>query len=186
MFRNFCIIYIKKGTEINCRCSLVPLGSYETVLSCVTSWVTIEVDICLCLPPGRTWHKVNDLKVDYSGNWEKVRSGSSRDTTLAGLCWSSAHFVQCEPNELCRTWTQSYVRARMPDYSLNWTKRSSDIKYCQWHHRPPEGGPGAIQSRICPWSWTPLRAEARQPSELPVAVRFRKIQFGGAQDPKLF
>ena len=24
--------------------------------------------ICLCLPPDRTWHKVNDPKVDYSGD----------------------------------------------------------------------------------------------------------------------
>ena len=24
-------------------------------------------DICLCLPPDRTWHKVNDPRVDYSG-----------------------------------------------------------------------------------------------------------------------
>ena len=26
----------------------------------------IKVDICLCQPPDRTWHKVNDPKVDYS------------------------------------------------------------------------------------------------------------------------
>ena len=24
------------------------------------------IDICRCLPPNRTWHKVNDPKVDYS------------------------------------------------------------------------------------------------------------------------
>ena len=32
-------------------------------------------DICLCLPPDRTWHKVNDPKVDYSGGY---RGGEGR------------------------------------------------------------------------------------------------------------
>ena len=32
-------------------------------------------DICLCLPPDRTWHKVNDTKVDYN---EGLGRGSSR------------------------------------------------------------------------------------------------------------
>ena len=37
-------------------------------------------NICLCLQPDRTWPKVNDPKVDYSGDL-----GSNP----AGLCWSS-------------------------------------------------------------------------------------------------
>ena len=32
-------------------------------------------DICLCLPPDRTWHKVNDPKVDYSGDLGEVMVG---------------------------------------------------------------------------------------------------------------
>ena len=31
--------------------------------------------ICLCLPLDRTWHKVNDPKVDYSGD---LRDGEGR------------------------------------------------------------------------------------------------------------
>ena len=52
-----------------------------------------------------------------------------------GLCWSSAHLVQCEPDEPSWTWTQIWAQACMPDYSLNWTARFSVIQEwqrCQW------------------------------------------------------
>ena len=29
---------------------------------------SLGVDICRCLPPDRSWHKVNDPKVDWSGD----------------------------------------------------------------------------------------------------------------------
>ena len=32
-------------------------------------------DICICLPPDRTWHKVNDTKVDYSENLGEGKIG---------------------------------------------------------------------------------------------------------------
>ena len=48
----------------------------------VHSTLDEDVDfICLCLPPDKTWHKVSDLKVGYSGDYGR---GSS-----------SAHLVQC-------------------------------------------------------------------------------------------
>ena len=53
----------------------------------------------------------------------------------ASLCWSSAHLVQCGPDEPCWTLIQIWIQARMPDYSLNWTARSSAIQRrqrCQW------------------------------------------------------
>ena len=28
----------------------------------------IKSHICICLPPDRTWHKINDSKVDYGGD----------------------------------------------------------------------------------------------------------------------
>ena len=34
------------------------------------------------------------------------RLGMSRDPSPAGLCWSSAHLVQCGPDEPSWTWTQ--------------------------------------------------------------------------------
>ena len=37
---------------------------------------TVELIICLCLPPDRTWHKVNDLKVGLSYHiYQPLRSG---------------------------------------------------------------------------------------------------------------
>ena len=34
---------------------------------CSHTFIAITPNICLCLRPDRTWHKVNDPKVDYSG-----------------------------------------------------------------------------------------------------------------------
>ena len=67
-----------------------------------------DLYVCLCLSPDRTWHKVNDLKIDYSGD-----------------------LVQCGPGEPSRKWTQMWVQLRLPDYSLNWKTRSKG-KRCQW------------------------------------------------------
>ena len=63
------------------------------------------------LPPDRTRHKVNDPKVDYSGDLGegRERSGASRYSIPAGLCWSSVHLVQCEPDEPSWSWTQIWV-----------------------------------------------------------------------------
>ena len=58
---------------------------------------------------------------------EKRRSGTCRSSSPAGLCWSSSHLVQCGPDEPSWTWTQIWLQTRMPDYSLNWTARSSAI-----------------------------------------------------------
>ena len=90
-------------------------------------YISVYGPICLCLPPDRTWYKVNDPKVDYSGDFGKEKSSTSRSSSPAGLCWSSAYLVQCRLDEPSWTWTQIWVQARMPDYSLNWTARSNAI-----------------------------------------------------------
>ena len=44
-----------------------------------------------------TWSKARrPIKVGIKG---RRRSGTSRDSNPAGLCCSSAHLVQCEPDE---------------------------------------------------------------------------------------
>ena len=35
----------------------------------------VEKYICLCLQPDRTWHKINDPKVDYSGDLGEGKIG---------------------------------------------------------------------------------------------------------------
>ena len=74
------------------------------------------------LRSGRIWHK-GEGKVGHEPRLEP--------------CWTM--LLQCEPDEPCRIWTQTWVQAQIPDYSLNWTKRSSAIQFCEWHYRPPEG-----------------------------------------------
>ena len=49
----------------------------------------VPLIICHCFPPDRTWHKVNDKKVNYSWDWEKGKLGLSWDLNPAGLYWSS-------------------------------------------------------------------------------------------------
>ena len=49
-------------------------------------------------------------------------SGKSRGSSPTWLCWSSAHLGPDEPN---------MVQARMLNYSLNWTARSSAIQRWQ-------------------------------------------------------
>ena len=95
--------------------------------------------ICLCLPPDRTWHKVNDPKVDHSGDLEKGKVVQVPGSSPAGVCWSSVHLVQFGSDEPSSSWTQIWVQGRMPDYSLNWTARSSAIKgwqRCHWCSLP--------------------------------------------------
>ena len=80
-----------------------------------------EGDICLYFPPDRTWQKVNDPKVDYSGDLGEVNVGHEPRLDYAGHRLT----VQCGSDETSRTFTQTWVRTRMPDNSLNWTTRSS-------------------------------------------------------------
>ena len=76
---------------------------------------------------------VNDPKVDYSRDLGEGRLGRSWGLSPARLCWSSAHLVQCGSDEPSLTWTQIWVWARMPDYSLNWTARFSANQYVSGH-----------------------------------------------------
>ena len=84
------------------------------------------------LKSAKTW----PLKV--RGEEGRGRSDLSRSSSPAGLCWSSADLVKCQPDEPGWSWTQTWVRACIPDYSLNWIARSTVIqrwqryKCCSW------------------------------------------------------
>ena len=58
---------------------------------------------------------------------------------------SLVHLVQCRSNELSWTWTQTWVQAWVPDYSLNWTTKSSAILDGQW---PLHAHPAKRQSIV--------------------------------------
>ena len=95
----------------------------------------------------------------------------SRGSSPAWLCWSKAHLVQCEPDEPSWIWTQIWVQARMPGYSLNWKVRSSDIQRwqrCRWCSSPtrrwPSRNPGPFGLKSAMEHW-PSGTDARQSAE---------------------
>ena len=136
-----------KGSIGECHMSLFLLLQQSPICLIWIIWIILVmggkrpcsccfvVYIGLCLPPNRTWHKVNDLKIDYSRDLGEGKVGNK---PRLEPCWSMlvmAHLAQCGPNEPSWTWTQIWVQACMPDYSLNWTARSSAIQggqRCQW------------------------------------------------------
>ena len=86
------------------------------------------VDICLCLPPDRTWNEANDPKIDYR---EDLGEGKFGHEPKLKPCWiklASNHLVQCGPDVPSWTLNQTWVNARMPDYSWKWAARSSAIQ----------------------------------------------------------
>ena len=109
----------------------------------------------------------------------KVKEGRgsldpSRNSSAAGLCWSSAHLVQCGLDEFSWSWTQIRVQARMTDYSLNWTARSSAIRgwqRCQCCSSPTRRwasrsrGPFGLKSAMEHWLFG---ADARHSTEKPL------------------
>ena len=79
--------------------------------------------------------------------------------------------MQCGPYGPSWTWTQIGVQAFIPDYSLNWTARSSAIQVwqrCQWWGSPTRRwsgrtkGPFGLKSAIEHW---PAGADARMSAE---------------------
>ena len=112
-------------------------------------------DICCCIPPDRTRHKVNDSKADYSGDLEEAKVGHKPNSNPGKLCCSSTHLVQCGPDEPSWSWTQIWVQARTPAYSLNWTARSSAVQggqRCQYCCLSTRRGPSR--------SWGPFGLES--------------------------
>ena len=87
------------------------------------SWkVFYPFNICRCLPIDKTWHKVS---IEWVLGEGKVGHELRLEPCLTMLV---IHLEQCEPDEPRWTWTQICVQARMPDYTVNWTAKSSFIK----------------------------------------------------------
>ena len=143
-----------------------------------------EVDICLSFPPDRTWHKVNDPRVDYNGD---LGEGKVEHEPSLDPCCSSAHLVQCGLDEPSWTWAQIWVQIHMPDFSLNWTAKSSAIQgwqRCLWcsstTRRWPSWGRRPFGLKFAMELWLP-ETDARQSAEklLHEAVASRASLLGG-------
>ena len=140
--------------------TLVKLADTDQTKREVPIVKTQFTDICLCLPPDRTWHNI-----DYSGGLGRGKLGMSRGSSPAWLYWLSTHLVRCGPDE------PSWVQARMPDYSLNWTMGSRVIQgwqRCQWCGLPIRKrssrcrGPLGLKSAMEYW---PFGTDAKQSPE---------------------
>ena len=76
----------------------------------------------------------------------KGRSGTSRDSNPAGLCCSSAHLVQCEPDEASSFTNPNVGPGTYASLRLKLDARSSAIHrfllQCHAPDRSPEQAPG--------------------------------------------
>ena len=129
--------------------------------------VAYQADICLCHSPYRIWDKVKRPEVQII---VVVEEGE--------LCWSSAHLVQCGPDELNWTWTKIWVGTWMPDYRLNLTARFSVIHRCQImqpaHPKVAQPSLGAFWSRV--WHWTlSIRHGFLTGCKLPLFPKYIKV-----------
>ena len=84
------------------------------------SWTSVSYSkgICHCLPSGRTWHKVKDPKVDYSGG---LREGKVGHEPKLKPCWNMMQLAKpkvAQPNleelrpQVCLCWTVPKQRVR--------------------------------------------------------------------------
>ena len=94
------------------------------------------------------------IKVGIKG---RGRSGRSRDSNPACLCCSSAHLVQCEPDE-----ASSFTN---PNVSPGTYARSSAVQRGQKCSSPtrrlPSRSWGPIRPRVCSWFRAPIRHECQ-------------------------
>ena len=130
------------------------------------------------------------------GVYEREKSNMSRGSSLAWLCWSSTHLVQCEPDEPSWTWTQIWVQARMPDHGLNWTALSSAIQgwqRCQlywsltWRRPSLSRRPFGLKSAMEHWpSSTNARQSADQSAKMTSLTILSSVFMKNGAFPLLF
>ena len=88
--------------------------------------------ICHCLLPDRTWHKVNDLKIDYS---EGLGDRKVRHKLRIEPCWTMIQLAL--PNNSDCAWTS--VRALERSYELPTADRACLYKAkAESHYRAAE------------------------------------------------
>ena len=102
------------------------------------------------------------IKVGIKG---RGRSGTSRDSNPACLCCSSAHLVQCEPDE-ARSFTNPNVGpGTYASLRLKLDAWSSAVQRGQKCSSPtrrlPSRSWGPIRPRVCSWFRAPIRHECQ-------------------------
>ena len=98
------------------------------------------------------------IKVGIKG---RGRSGTSRDSNPACLCCSSAHLVQCEPDEASSFTNPNVGPGTYASLRLKLDAWSSAVqrghKCSSPTRRLPSRSWGPIRPRVCSWFRTPIR-----------------------------
>ena len=83
--------------------------------------------ICLCLPPDRTWHKVNEPKVDYSGDLEERKVGHE---PRLEPCWTKLVIdPQCNVGLMILAGLGPKSGFRHVCLIIGWTGQQSPVQY---------------------------------------------------------
>ena len=115
------------------------------------------------------------IKVGIKG---RGRSGTSRDSNPACLCCSSAHLVQCEPDEASSFTNPNVGPGTYASLRLKLDAWSSAVQKGQKCSSPtrrlPSRSWGPIRPRVCSWFRAPIRHECQtaQPKRRGSAVNF--------------
>ena len=121
--------------------------------------------ICRCLPPDTTWHKVKSRRPIKVGIKGRGRSGRSRDSNPACQCRSSAHLVQCEPDEASGFTNPNVGPGTYASLRLKLDAWSSAVQRGQKCSSPtrrlPSRSWGPIRPRVCSWFRAPIRHECQ-------------------------
>ena len=105
------------------------------------------------------------IKVGIKG---RGRSGTSRDSNPACLCSSSAHLVQCEPDEAnsftnpnVGPGTYASLRLKLDAWSSAVHRWQRGQKCSSPTRRLPSRSWGPIRPRVCSWFRAPIRHECQ-------------------------
>ena len=102
------------------------------------------------------------IKVGIKG---RGRSGRSRDSNPACLCCSSAHLVQCEPDEASSFTNPNVGPGTYASLRLKLDAWSSAVQRGQKCSSPtrrlPSRSWGPIRPRVCSWFRAPIRHECQ-------------------------
>ena len=102
------------------------------------------------------------IKVGIKG---RGRSGRSRDSNPACLCCSSAHLVQCEPDEASSFTNPNVGPGTYASLRLKLDAWSSAVQRGQKCSSPtrrlPSRNWGPIRPRVCSWFRAPIRHECQ-------------------------
>ena len=102
------------------------------------------------------------IKVGIKG---RGRSGTSRDSNPACLCCSSAHLVQCEPDEASSFTNPNVGPGTYSSLRLKLDAWSSAVQRGQKCSSPtrrlPSRSWGPIRPRVCSWFRAPIRHECQ-------------------------